>query len=862
MDERYDTYCAVDPLFYDSLTNTKAPAVAFLAGRELPAGWERAAKDDWLICAPDGDSLPAQGWKVHVSARLDNAERVLGVVWDYCLGHRIAFKYLRAPQMLLMRNAKYAARGASGKFITVYPHDDAELERICAELSELLDGEIGPTILSDLRYGPGPVHVRYGGFAARYCMSDDGQVVPAIANAQGTLVPDHRDPVFHLPDWVELPEFLAPHLAARNAVSTTQIPYAISSVLHFSNGGGLYTGTDTRTGAAVVLKEGRPHAGLDATGADAITRLRREHEMLTALAGVPQVVRAHDLFALGEHEFLVLEKVDGKPLNRELVQRYPLTRPGATEAELAAFTGWAMHVLDQVERAVRAIHERGIVYGDLHLFNILVDDDDRITLIDFEVARPVGAPGPPALRNQAFAAPRDRTGFAVDEYALACLRLALFLPLTAMLRLAPGKADHLAEIIAARFPVPDDYLTDAVRVIRGEDPAAPLTADRTALSAGILASATPSRDDRLFPGDIEQFRSGGLGFAYGAAGVLWALRTAGAGSFPDHEQWLADRVRQPASGSRLGFYDGLHGIAYALHELGRRDEALALLEICLDQPWRHLSLDLASGLAGVGLSLTHLGRATGEPRVIAAADEVTSLLADRLGQAAPATSAGLHRGASGPALLFLHRYEETGDPAMLELAAGALRRDLRHCVLREDGGLYVDEGWRHMPYLAHGSVGIGIVLDRYLRHAPDHEFGDEFGDEFRDAATAVRKVAASPFYAQSGMFAGRAGIIAYLATRVAGGLEDDGELSRQADALSWHVLPYRDRLAFPGDQLLRLSMDLATGTAGALLALAMAGDPSIGLPFHTPALSPATDFRRAEEPSTKLHHQEREGVQP
>jgi hypothetical protein len=40
--------------------------------------------------------------------------------------------------------------------------------------------------------------VRYGGFAARYCLSSDGQVVPAIADDTGTLVPDRRDPVFQV----------------------------------------------------------------------------------------------------------------------------------------------------------------------------------------------------------------------------------------------------------------------------------------------------------------------------------------------------------------------------------------------------------------------------------------------------------------------------------------------------------------------------------------------------------------------------------------------------------------------------------------------------------------------------------------
>ncbi|GAB3839506.1 hypothetical protein GCM10029963_06840 [Micromonospora andamanensis] len=75
----------------------------------------------------------------------------------------------------MLRNSKYAARAASGKFVTVYPRDDAELELVCKELDELLTGEDGPYVLSDLRYAAGPVYVRYGGFAARYCHSPTGR---------------------------------------------------------------------------------------------------------------------------------------------------------------------------------------------------------------------------------------------------------------------------------------------------------------------------------------------------------------------------------------------------------------------------------------------------------------------------------------------------------------------------------------------------------------------------------------------------------------------------------------------------------------------------------------------------------------
>jgi class III lanthionine synthetase len=187
---------------------------------------------------PPGDPIPDQGWKIHVSAGQDNAERVLGKIFDYCVPRRISFKFLHGPLALHLRNAKYAPRGASGKLAAIYPMDDASCERILAEMDSALSGEHGPYILSDLRYAKGPLYVRYGSFAQRHCRNSAGELVPAITDGTGRLVPDLRTPVFTVPDWLTLPGFLVPHLTARNAVTIKDLPYQIDRALHFSNGGG------------------------------------------------------------------------------------------------------------------------------------------------------------------------------------------------------------------------------------------------------------------------------------------------------------------------------------------------------------------------------------------------------------------------------------------------------------------------------------------------------------------------------------------------------------------------------------------------------------------------------------------------
>ena len=608
MDKQYEQYCIASPFFYDSPYRDHAPEKSFeISRRPLPYGWRRARLGNWLINVPPGTTIPHQGWKIHVSACLDNAAETLTRVWQYCVPRAISFKFLPGPLAVLLRNAKYAPRRSSGKIITIYPSDETAFQLILGELDEQLNGAPGPYILSDLRYGAGPLYVRYGGFTERYCLNSRGEMVPAIEDPSGELVPDLRSPVFAVPPWVILPDFLAPHLAARNSMTVEGLPCRIEDALHFSNGGGVYTARDERTGERVILKEARPHAGLAADGSDAVARLRQEHDLLRRLSGLGIAPEVRGYFEIGGHHFLAEEFIDGVPLNSCYAHRYPLIVPDPDPAAIAAYTSWALRICAEVERAADAMHERGVIFNDLHMFNIMVRPDDTVVLIDFEAATRVSEGRRLTVGNPGFVAPRDRAGFGIDAYSTACIRLAMFMPLTTLFALDRSKAAQIAAVIAEHFPVPAEFLDQAVKEIaghegkghqgkghawkgrmNGETTAYPeyqwFSAGRDhawnslsgALVSAIRASATPSRADRLFPGDIEQFTApgGGLAIAHGAAGVLHVLSEAVGVRVPEYEEWLIERAANPVKGSRLGLYDGLAGLAYVLSRLGHTQAAL------------------------------------------------------------------------------------------------------------------------------------------------------------------------------------------------------------------------------------------------------------------------------------------------
>ncbi len=861
MDKRYEVYSLADRHFYESperLATGPEQTARFYetARREVPAGWRTERSGDWLNLVPlgaDGAPVtgrPQQGWKIHVSATLENADKTAAQVWDYCVPRGIPFKFVPAPHLLHLRNGKYAGRDGSGKFVTIYPQDDEELQVVLTELGETLAGQEGPYILTDLRWMDGPLYVRYGAFARRFCVNERGTLVPAIEDPEGRLVPDPRDPAFRTPDWVTLPAFLEPQLAARNATTVGDLPYRIEKALHFSNGGGVYQGVDTRDGRKVVLKEGRPHAGLAADGADAVARLEREKAALEALSGLGVAPEVRDWFVLGDHRFLVMDFVEGTALNSFFAKRHPLLSADPDPSAVREYTDWALRMHRSVEEAVAALHSAGLVFNDLHMFNIMVSPDERsVTLIDFEAAARAEENSRQVVAHPGFFAPPDRTGIEVDRYALACLRLALFLPITTLFVVDRDKAAHLADVIAGQFPVPREFLDEAVREItrtpgaerpaagarRGQPPVDPgdWPASRDSMVHAILASATPDRDDRLFPGDIAQFGDGGgLGLEHGAAGVLHALKATGAERYEEGERWLLRHTDPAPGGVPLGLYDGLAGVAHVLDELGHTQRALDLMDGILGERWQALSSDLRGGLAGIGLVLDRLAATTGEAELRERADEAVRLVAERIVAAAqePAGGerrrAGLMRGATGPALLFLRRYDTSGNPALLDLAATALRLDLSRTVTRDNGATEVDEGWRTMPYVGDGSVGIGLVLDEYLRHRPD--------EEFERTRQGILTAARSRFYAQPGLLQGRAGMVMHLSRTTTPGATPR-DLAVQVAGLGWYAMTYQGGLAFPGHQMMRLSMDLGTGTAGCLLALGAAlGDQPAWLPFLPP----------------------------
>ncbi|WIG94091.1 bifunctional serine/threonine-protein kinase/formylglycine-generating enzyme family protein [Myxococcus sp. SDU36] len=137
-----------------------------------------------------------------------------------------------------------------------------------------------------------------------------------------------------------------------------------------------------------------------------------EEARTTARFNHPHIVTVH---AVGVHEgrpYLVLEHIDGESLRQRLLRE----RPGPNEA---------LRICRAIAEAVAEAHRHGVVHADLKPENVLLPRDGRVRVVDFGLARHVGAAHGAASGTPAYMAPERWHGHppspAIDMWALGII---------------------------------------------------------------------------------------------------------------------------------------------------------------------------------------------------------------------------------------------------------------------------------------------------------------------------------------------------------------------------------------------------------------------------------------------------------
>ncbi|MFP2960669.1 protein kinase domain-containing protein [Myxococcus sp. 1LA] len=171
--------------------------------------------------------------------------------------------------------------------------------------------------------------------------------------------------------------------------------------------GQVFLAQDLALGRRVALKFLR----VELLGAESAALLLEEART-TARFNHPHIVTVHAVGVYEGRPYLVLEHVDGESLRQRLLRE----RPGPNEA---------LRICRAIAEAVAEAHRHGVVHADLKPENVLLPRDGRVRVVDFGLARHVGAEHGAASGTPAYMAPERWHGAppspAIDVWALGII---------------------------------------------------------------------------------------------------------------------------------------------------------------------------------------------------------------------------------------------------------------------------------------------------------------------------------------------------------------------------------------------------------------------------------------------------------
>ena len=156
--------------------------------------------------------------------------------------------------------------------------------------------------------------------------------------------------------------------------------YRLVSPLGSGGMGAVWLAVDDVLGRQVAVKEFAPPPQVTETEADMLRERTLREAQTAARLSHPNVVRIYDVVQDGSRPWIVMELIRARSL-RDITQE-----DGPLDPEHAARVGL------QVLAALIAAHELGILHRDVKPSNVLIDDDGRVVLADFGIARADDSP--------------------------------------------------------------------------------------------------------------------------------------------------------------------------------------------------------------------------------------------------------------------------------------------------------------------------------------------------------------------------------------------------------------------------------------------------------------------------------------
>lgn len=686
------------------------------------AGWDVEENGVWVRATRRGAmDRPVQGWKIHVSAHAGGAEEALRAVLPVLAAGRADFKLVGTVAELDRMNRGELGLTQVGKWLTVYPDDQAEAVRLARELDRATPGRGGPRIPADypLRRDSA-VHYRYGAFKLIPLQLEPGHVVPGLYDGQGRLVVDDRRR--HAP--VTLDPFEASGAAERGDTSLERAlarRYHVVARLHWTPRASVHAAVDLEGLRQCVVK------CVDRRSEGAAERLAHEAAMLRRLRGSGVCPELYEVLVDGPGGALVMEDAGGRNMEDLLARRMRL---GLLYGD-KEIRSVGRRLLALLER----LHRDGIVYRDLKPSNVMTDGSGRLRLVDFELAHDVRDPEPPPAGTRGYMCPRRAAEGGAPEPSDDVYSLGAFLYYAATganPSHAPEPYDLAGRPVRLLNPQVSEPLESLIlRCLRADPGSRPSPAEagrllrrapaRVRTPAPEPRGAAEPRDGALEPRGTLEPRDGALETAHALADALCEdALPAGAGL-----AWTSTHpsaLGLPHRFLHIGAAGCVLALAEAVRRFGERRHRDVLSGAAewlrSSEPFPGAVVPgLYVGEAGVGAALLRAGQVLDDAALVEDAARISDAVAGTA-----TGSPDLMNGRAGMLRFHLLVHQETGDRRHLahaEAAGGALLSSAESpapgtACWRIPEGFGELGGKAHCGY-AHGAAGIADgLLDLFL----------------------------------------------------------------------------------------------------------------------------------------------------
>ena len=330
---------------------------------------------NFIECINGSSPFPTSGWKIHISANVLNAVKVLNKSLPILKTHQVSFKSSASIRDLEQLNTGLCGITQIGKFITIYPSGKRVFTELLVDLARELKMLKGPCIISDKPYSS-IVYYRYGSFENIEIQTSSGLDKKIILSPSGDHIEDDRTK-FYIPPWEADP------FPALNDISIDDIlndrGFVILSVLQQNYKGSVFLaqGYTNINLPIVIIKKYNANTYVEKEKYSVRKFALKERKILKLLADENFCPKFISFFKdKTGNTYNVIEYIPSLSLLEVVHQQGSIAKYFEFDE--------IVKISISICKIFITISSKNIIYRDLKPGNILINESFKIFLTDFE----------------------------------------------------------------------------------------------------------------------------------------------------------------------------------------------------------------------------------------------------------------------------------------------------------------------------------------------------------------------------------------------------------------------------------------------------------------------------------------------